>query len=74
MPDIIIRKKTKLPADHVAEVELMSTEYSSLSVHNPYRSGQVVLLCGSLCNKRRTDTEKHRGPKRINVHLKQPAK
>src|SRR5664280_151758 len=36
MPDIIIRKKVKLPGDHVTEVVLSSTEYPSLSIHNPY--------------------------------------
>jgi beta-galactosidase/beta-glucuronidase len=36
MPDIIIRKKVKLPADHVTEVALSPTEYPSLSIHNPY--------------------------------------
>ena len=36
MPDIIIKKEVKLPADHVTEVTLNSSEYPSLSIHNPY--------------------------------------
>jgi len=43
MPDIIIRKKVKLPADHVTEVALSPTEYPSLSIHNPYCGGQTVM-------------------------------
>ena len=36
MPDIIIKKEVKLAAEQVAEIELNSTEFPELSIHNPY--------------------------------------
>ncbi len=36
MPDIIIIKKVKLTADRATDVVLNSSEFTSLSIHNPY--------------------------------------